>query len=254
MKHLSIINKVKLGLLVSLTFILTPQVSFSNDANSSIIILNTTGTSPLNDQNMKGYVDMIAAEAFKRIGITLKTVSLPAERGLINSNSHKVDGEMTRIAGLENKYKNLLQVPEKLVDWDFVAIGKSKLNNKDSWQRLSGKRVAFINGWKILEKNISPIAEVTKVKGPKTLFNILKNNRSHYIIYERWASAKYIQDLSLKNIYIQHPPLAKREMFIYLHKEHAQLVDKLAAILKNMKTDGTYKKLKNGVLRQYINH
>ena len=212
------------------------------------------GNAPLNDTQMRGFMDLIAAEAFKRIGVALKTVSLPAERGLLNANNHKIHGEMSRVADIQKQYPNLVQVPEKIMDWEFIAIGKSKLNTQAGWKSLAGKQVAFINGWKILENNIPPATKVRKVKGPDALFRLLQNNRTDFIIYEHWAGEKHIKDLSLKNVRIHFPALVTREMFIYLHKDHAQLVDKLAAALKSMKSDGTYNKIKENTLKHYIKH
>lgn len=253
MNNLSIITKVKLSVAISLMIVLSPQVSFAHKSHKTII-LNTTGNAPLNDKQMHGFMDLIAVEAFKRIGVTLKTVSLPAERGLLNANKHKIHGEMSRIAGIQNTYANLVQVPEKIMDWEFVAVGKSKLNTQSGWKSLTGKQVAFINGWKILEKYIAPVTDITKVKGPDALFRLLQSNRADFIVYEHWASEKYIKDLSLENVYAHFPALVTREMFIYLHKDHAQLVDKLATALKNMKSDGTYNKIKKRTLKHYMKH
>lgn len=252
MKHLSIISQVKLSLLVSLMLIIIPQASFSHESKN-IIILNVAGSPPVNDKNMTGFMDLITAEAFKRIGVILKTVSLPAERGLLNANHHKIDGEMGRIKNIHKTYKNLVPVQEKIMDWEFMAIGSSEIDTKNGWQSLAGKRVGIINGWKILERKVTPIANVTKVKSVDALFRLLQNNRVDIVIYEHWAGEKLIKDLSLK-AKVHFPPLATKELFIYLHKEHAHLADKLAAALKNMKSDGTYKKIKEKTLKLYMKY
>jgi len=199
---------------------------------------------------MQGFMDLIAEEAFKRIGVTLKTVSLPAERGLINANKHKVDGEMSRIAGIQHTYKNLVQVPEKIMDWEFVVIGNPDLQTQNGWQCLAGEQVAFINGWKILEENLLTKAKVTQVKGPDQLFLLLQRKRTDYVVYERWAGKKYIKDLAIEHASINFPALVKREMFIYLHKKHSPLVSKLATALRSMKSDGTYRKIRKRTLKQ----
>ena len=105
-----------------------------------------------------------------------------------------------------------------------------------------------------MEKNIPPLTDVTKVKGPDALFRLLQSNRVDFIIYEHWASEKYIKDLSLENVRTHFPALATREMFIYLNKKYAHLVNKLATALKNMKSDGTYDKIKENTLKRYIKH
>jgi polar amino acid transport system substrate-binding protein len=80
--------------------------------DETTIVLNTTGNAPLNTPDQQGFVDLVATEAFRRIGVTVKTVKLPAERGLINANQGIHDGEMLRVGGLEKIYPNLIMVPE----------------------------------------------------------------------------------------------------------------------------------------------
>ena len=61
------------------------------------------------------------------LGVELRLVKLPAERGLINANAGIEDGDLARITGLEKQYPNLVRVPEKLVDLDFTAFSKQRL-------------------------------------------------------------------------------------------------------------------------------
>jgi len=62
----------------------------------------------------------------KRLDIPFEIVRLPAERAMINVNSGESDGELPRIAGLSNKYTNIVQIPEKLLDYSFVAFSQPK--------------------------------------------------------------------------------------------------------------------------------
>ena len=157
----------------------------------NIIELNTTGTPPLNTPDQTGFMDQVAKEAFRRIGITLKTVQLPAERGLISANEGIEDGEMSRIAGLEHTYHNLIQVPEKIMDWEFVVFSIQSAPISQGWNGLQPYSVAFLNGWKILERNVPPLSNTIKVNTPEQLFTMLKKNRTDLIIYERWCGLFY---------------------------------------------------------------
>ena len=47
---------------------------------------------------------------------------------------------------------------------------------------------------------------------------------------------------------VHEPPLASVDMYMYMHKEHAHLVPKLAQALKDMKADGTYRKIFDEIL------
>lgn len=208
-----------------------------------IIVLNTAGGPPLNDSKLSGFIDRITLEAFKRINVKLETVSLPAERALINANSGIIDGDISRIAGLNNKYKNLVQVNEKIMNWEFVAYSNKNINLDAGWNSLIPYSVSIINGWKILEKNVPSEVELTKVKNPQQLFSMLKSQRSDLIIYEKWSGRYYLKTKKITDIHLVTPALIVKEMFIYLHRRHNKLIVKLAVSLKNMKNDGTYQKI-----------
>jgi polar amino acid transport system substrate-binding protein len=96
----------------------------------------------------------LAQEAFRRAGLELKLVKLPAERALRNANSGIEDGDLNRIAGIENTYTNLVRVPEKSMDMEFTAFTRQTSTSTVDWQQLSNYRVGIIKGWKILELNL----------------------------------------------------------------------------------------------------
>ena len=225
-------------------WIMSSSLVYANQA----LVINTTGKRPLNTPEQSGFLDLVVAEAFRRSGLVLKTIQLPAERGLINANLGIDDGEMSRIAGLEKNYPNLVRVPEKIMDWEFYAFSSQNVNLSNGWQDLAGYSVAFINGWKILENNVPASAEITKVKNPEQLFELLIKQRSQIVIYERWAGLRYIKQSQLQSIKPLQPALAKRNMYMYLNKKHQALVPKLAEALKAMKQDGTYDRFTTEIL------
>jgi len=220
-------------------------------ADLPVLQLNVTGKAPLNTISKKGFMDEVATEAFRRIGYGLATLSLPAERGLRNADRGLVDGEMSRVKGLDKIYMNLVRVPEKIMDWEFVAFSNNPISMENGWAALSGKTVAHINGWKILEKNIPEQAEVTKTSSADNLFKLIQRNRADYVLYERWGGRYLLKKMKMSNVKMCNPPLAVKEMFIYLHKKHQALVPKLASALANMKKDGSYQKLVDKHLRQF---
>ncbi len=54
-----------------------------------------------------------------------------------------------------------------------------------------------------------------------------------------------IKQLGLQSVRALEPPLAQREMFLYLNKRHKTILPILAGALKDMKKDGTYNRIKN---------
>lgn len=208
-----------------------------------ILVINTTGNPPLSTPQQDGFIDRVAAEAFRRVGLGLQTVKLPAERGLQNANDGIDDGDMVRIAGLEKAYPNLICVPEKVMDWEFNAFSHRPIDLDGKWSNLSTRSVSFLIGWKILEKNVPQSADITKVKTPQQLFGLLEKRRTELVIYERWGGLQYLQDNGVTDVELLSPPFAVREMYIYLNKKHKKLVPKIAEALLAMKKDGSYERI-----------
>jgi len=220
-----------LALLPSLTFAL-PQLVF-----------NTTGQPPLNTNKQNGFMDEVAREALRRAGFELVINRLPAERGLRNINNGLIDGEMSRVKGIDQTYQNLVRVPEKIMDWEFLLFSTKQINVEKGWASLANESVAYITGWKIVEKNVPQTASITKTRNSQQLFTLLKKERADFVVYERWAGGYLINQLNISNVQPLRPALAKKEMYIYLHKKHKSAVPKITEALVEMKRDGSYGKL-----------
>ncbi|MBI3545656.1 MAG: transporter substrate-binding domain-containing protein [Gammaproteobacteria bacterium] len=222
---------------------LIAQVIFSTPlafaVDNPVIVLNDTNEAPLTTATHSGYLDMIATEAFRRIGYTLKLEKLPAERALINANDGLADGDLTRIAGLESLYPNLIRVPEKLTQWEFTAFSKDS-SVPSTWEAVRSHSVGHIRGWKIYEKNLAGAARVTTTEDSVQLFRMLELNRIEVALYERWLGLALLKQQGVRNVHPISPPLAVREMFIYLNKRHTLLAPKLAQALRTLKREGFY--------------
>lgn len=236
--------RILLIILIS-TLLLAHQTAIAD----KVLTFNTTGKTPLNNAQQTGFLDEISREAFKRIGYQIKTIQLPAERGLKNVNAGIEDGEMSRIAGLNKSYPNLLQVPEKIMDWEFVIFSIDPINLENGWSALDNKAVSFLNGWKILERNVPDSANALKVQNSEQLFSLLKKRRTDYVIYEKWCGLFLSKKQKLSNVKLRYPALAKKEMFLYLHKKHEALIPQVSDALKQMKKDGSYDKIFNKILK-----
>ncbi len=68
----------------------------------------------------------------------------------------------------------------------------------------------------------------------------LASDRVELVIYSRLGGVFTIRELGLKGVKALEPPLAGREMFLYLNRKHAGLVAPISESLRRMKEDGTY--------------
>lgn len=217
-------------------------------AANKVLVLNTAFIHLFSTKKQTGFADCIVNEALNRIGYDLESVHLPAERALINANAGIGDGDLLRIAGLQKIYPNLIQVPEKIMDMEFVVFTRHASFPVSGWQSLKPWSVAFITGWKILEQNITEPLELTKVKNADLLFTLLLKNRTDVIVYSRWLGLAYIKQHHLKGIKMLTPSLDRQSVYVYLNKKHRDLVPKLATSLRIMKQDGSYQRIFEKIL------
>lgn len=209
--------------------------------------------SPMHTEQLTGFVDLVLKKAYERFGYQLDIVRIKNEGSLTSANKGIFDGLSIRIAGMQKKYPNLVRVPEKIVDWQFVGFSKQRIDISKGWNSLTPYTTAIVTGWKIFEYNIPEKKSISKVSNPELLFNLLDKNRSDIILYERWQGLELIRLMGYKNIKVLSPAFAEKEMFTYLHVKHKSLVPKLNKALKEMKKDGTYQALYDSILSPLVN-
>lgn len=211
-------------------------------ADMPVLRINDTNEPPFTTADQRGFLDAVAGEAFRRAGVRLKLVKLPAERALRNVNAGIDDGDLTRIAGLEAEYPNLVRVPEKLMDWEFAAFSRNAALPA-RWDTLRGVPVGHIRGWKIYERAMAGAPYVVTAEDPAQLFRQLQLGRIEVALYARWQGLDLLRREGIADVHLLEPTLARREMFIYLHKRHAALVPRIAGALRAIKAEGLYDRL-----------
>jgi polar amino acid transport system substrate-binding protein len=233
---------MKISFPVAIAGVLLLMAGLARGAEMPVLVLNDTNEPPFTTIDGTGFVDAVAGEMFRRAGVRLRLVRLPAERGLLNANAGIDDGDLVRIAGLEAHYPNLVRVPEKLLDWDFTAFAKDAALPA-RWETLRTRPVGHIRGWKIYEQHLAGTPHVVTAEDSAQLFRQLQRGRIEVALYARWQGLSLIRREGLKGVHALEPPLATREMFIYLHRRHAALAPQLAAALRAIKAEGLYDRL-----------
>lgn len=237
-RHTQRRSRLQVGLMLALAFGNAAVTCCAEE-----LVLNDAYAPPFTTPSGDGFLDIVAGEAFRRAGYTLKLIKLPPERGLINANAGIEDGDLARIAGLEQTYPNLMHVPEKLVDLHFIAFARTAAITEASWSTLEPLSVAYIKGWKIYEKNLLPATHSTTADSPEQLFAMLENNRVDVALYERSLGSALAKQMNITTLHVVEPALAVREMFIYLNKRHADKVTAIASSLRAIKTEGLYARI-----------
>ena len=225
-----------------------PGISANSPSNTSgntlanSLVINTGRDAPFYMADGSGFYNRLLDEMFRRIGGQVKLVLLPAARSLINANKGVEDGNIARIRGIEKQFTNLVRVPEKIIDFYFSAFTLDPGNLVASWDQLAEYNVAYINGWYLLDRKVKHYKSLTRARDTRQLFHLLENRRADIVIFNR-ESGLWWRAHHAPGIHIVEPPLGQAELFLYLHKQHRNLVEPLARALRAMKQDGSYMKI-----------
>lgn len=229
--------------LISSILSITSITAFAQmSASKPYLTINTISQPPFTTNNKDGFLDLLLAEAFKRVGVSFKIVNLPAERGLIAANDEIIDGDLPRIKGLSKHYKNLVMVPEKVRDTDFCALSKNPAISARP-DELKKHVVGYIKGWKMYDKMMTNSKKVITADSAEQLFRLLKLNRIEVALYNCINGIAVSRKMEIKGIKILQPTFPKGEMYLYLNKKHIKLVPLLSKALHDIKTEGIYKNL-----------
>lgn len=205
------------------------------------LVLTTGMREPWTNPDRTGFTDLLVKEVFRRIGVEADVeLNLAAGRAIRLAGQGVDDGLTARVAGLEKEYPDLIRVPEKVFDNDFVAASLGPGFATTDWDTLKPHHVGYILGWVVFENNLPPVRELTLAKDSTQLLSLLKSGRIEVLLHERWQALWHARQMGM-TIRILEPPLASVPMFMYLHRRHAALVPRIAAELAAMKADGSYR-------------
>lgn len=210
---------------------------------AAVLVLTSGAEAPWSTADGKGFLNLLVPELFGRLGRRAEVqMFTSSERALLNADQGVDDGIAMRIAGLEQRYANLVPVAEPVAMNDFVALSARRDIRVGGWEALSAFSVGFVNGWKIFEARLAEGPNVLKLRDADQLFSLLAERRLDVGLHERWQGVHKTLQHGLK-VLTHDPPLARVPMHAYLHHRHAALAPRLAAALAAMKRDGSYERL-----------
>lgn len=224
-----------------LTYPLSAQQTITVSTSYQNLLSNSEGT---------GMLDLIVTEAFRRIGIRADIIYTPTEQSLHDVNAGVLEAEINRVEGMEAQYPNLLRVPEPNMVMHFVAFSNRNLA-VDGWDSLKAYDIGLVRGWKILEEHTAGQPGVYTLPTEVELFTMLDKGRIDAALYADLTGYAALRDLGIRGVRHLEPPLASRNMYLYLHRSRAELAEKLASALRDMKADGTYDAITADVRRRY---
>lgn len=219
-----------------------------NSPTKKTLWISASNAPPYTTPTKDGFEDRLIREVFRRLDIDVRIYDVPSERGLTQLNEGHDDGTLARNPGMSARYPNMVQFSEKALDREYLAYTKRTDLKVNGWNSLAGYKIGIVKGWKILEQNITSAGELISLRDGAQLFRVLDENRIDLAVFNRWGGLYLLRELGIKDVRALEPPLARREVFFYLHQRHADLAVRASEILREIKQDGTYQGLVDEIL------
>ena len=227
---------------------------FNTAYSAEVLDIASIYKPPISNFEGTGMADSVVKEAFSRIGIQINIVPADSATALEKVNKGLYDGDIMRVAGANQKYPNVIQIPEPLFDIEFNAFSKTVNEPMSGYEGLKPYRIAVPKGWIETDNNVKEenVKSVLRITSPFDMFNTLLKGDADIVIYHRLMGYEMIKEIGASDkIHVLEPPMAVRPYYFWIHKKHQDLVPKLAAAISDMKKDGTIPKIIAETLGKY---
>ncbi|TNC79881.1 MAG: hypothetical protein C9356_17130 [Oleiphilus sp.] len=205
----------------------------------------------------KSALQMISAtvltRAYAKLGLNIEVIEYPNARSLLIANSGKVDGELSRIAGIEKEFENLIPVPTAI---NSVSISAFGLVYKPKAQRpadLHKLKLGCVKGIKIVEDYIlEQNLNCTDFIHIDQALSVLSLERVDILLLPELNGYSAINRLNHRNVTEVAPKLSTQMLYHYLHHKQSHLIKSLNNILESMKEAGEIDEIRRSYIDKMI--
>jgi len=221
-----------------------------NQATQKIVLIGSNDTK----NSFHGrWLSLIYTEVFLRLGYKLYYDGYPSARASRISDAGKVDGEINRVTSYQETHPNMIRVDESHFPTTLAAYAVKPGIAIDGWKGLENTDyiVGYRRGTKIVEVGLKTVVE------PKNLLSVTSTKQGlKILIIGRMDIYVDVEDTVTEILGRLDPvkfdpssvhnvgTMAKSNLHTYLHKKNAELVPKIAEVLKAMKKEGLIEQYK----------
>ena len=191
------------------------------------------------------WATLIYTEAFKRLGMPVQIGNYSLARRSALANEGAIDGEVSRIYSYADTNPDLVRVDEPVMDFSFAlfaanpSVQIARLEDLPATTLIVEHRRGILACENALKKFVPAerLSNVTSTdQGVKKLASGRTDLYCDIELYVREAlhSAELKSAANVRKVI----RIASVPTYPYLHRKHAALAPRLAAVLKQMKTEG----------------
>jgi ABC-type amino acid transport substrate-binding protein len=212
----------------------------SGSAAADVLKLGVFERPPYSRADGSGLLDQVAKSVFEQLGHEVRFVSAPGGRQLQLLAQGHLDGDVGRLRHALKLYPELIQLNQPSNHTDLRAYSLHAMPKIDDWPQLTGRRVTYLRGFKLLDHKVPASAETIKADHAEQLFELLDNGRVEVVICDALQARYLLGDARLELLQSSPLQMPNANSYITLHPSHANLRDAADAVLQRMHADGRY--------------
>lgn len=195
--------------------------------------------------------EVILRKAYARLGYRVEIAKYPGERALKLADGGRADGDVQRIDGLGRHYPNLVQLRPAINYIEGSAFTAGKALTINGWDSLRPYRIGLIRGIKFAELNTVGMNR-DLVGDYGALFKMLRKGRFELGVSPRLNGLYQLKRLHIEGIAPLEPPVARFDLYHYLHRSRTELAPKLEAIFRDMQASGELSAIRQAVIVELL--
>jgi polar amino acid transport system substrate-binding protein len=194
----------------------------------------------------------VLVEAYNKIGYKVELKRFPNARSLFIANMGEVDGEVSRIKGLNKQFVNLRRVPVAVNILEARAFSKKTDTKITNWESLRKHKLLCVRGVKFIEANLAKrniyCEDVTSFA---QAVKILQWGRSDIAVLPKINGLNAIKEEKAQDVKVVGNQLITKELFHYLHKKHINIMAEIQVVLSEMEKSGRMAQIREEYLEKH---
>ena len=196
----------------------------------------------------------IMTEVYRRADVEIDVMPVPSKRGIAIVKAGQADGEISRVERYGNKRAYLHRLNPAINQLDTIGFVRAdsaiRVLTSDTMPEL---RVGVVRGIAHAKAAASPAQRVIEVATIEQLVNMLDLGWIDLAIHSLNSFEIQMKKSGLSAIRAIEKPLASQSVHHYLRVEKTELIQKIEAVLAQMKASGELDSLASQARERFIN-
>ncbi len=189
-------------------------------------------------------LQLVSKDAFGQLGYDVEIRNYPPLRASHEADAGHVDGEAGRTAQYGERHPVLVRADEVVVVAGIAAFSTDPAIQLDGWDSLKDKpyRVTYRSGYELTRSRLErvvPPAQLSAAASGQLGMQSLALGRSDIYVDTQEFGQLMMDSMPERYSNVRMAGwMEQLPLYFYLHQRHAALAPRLAAVLRQMRSDG----------------